>query len=80
MEELNKNYNFFVTNKDILLKKYKNRFILIDKQKVISDFSTMLEAIQYAKKSHLIDGEYLIDFVNENTFDSKMFHTRVGFI
>ena len=45
---LNKEYKFYKDNRSKLLKKYKNRFIVIKNNKILGDYITEKEAYENA--------------------------------
>lgn len=73
---IDKNYNYYVANQKELDKKYKNKYIIIQEEKVVGSYKTLQEAIQEAKK--LEAGTYIIQqcIKKDNT---QIFHTRVRF-
>ncbi len=78
MENIEKNYNYFKKNKEVLIKKYPNQYIVISNEKVLFNSKNKEEAIEFLKK--LTPGTYILqkcDVKEENGI--QMFHTRVSF-
>lgn len=76
MNQVDINYKWFEENKQELLKKYKNKFLVIKEKKVIRTTSTMEDAIEYSKNLEL--GTFIIQKV-EKKETAQVFHTRVRF-
>lgn len=75
-ENIKKNYQFYLDNKDELNKKYKNKYIIIKDEVVIGTYETLEEAIKDAKEIEA--GTYIIQQCVVKD-DTQIFHTRVRF-
>ena len=75
---IDKNYEWFEKNYDELQKKYKNKYLVVQNQKVLKVFSTMEDAIDFSEDLEL--GSYIIQKCAKNKEDLiQIFHTRVRF-
>lgn len=78
MNEVDKNYVWFKENLKELLKKYKNKYIVISNQEVIFSCTTMEEAVNFA--SELDMGNFIIqECSKEEEKNIQVFHTRAIF-
>lgn len=71
---IDKNYEWFESNKKELLKTYKNKYVVIMEEKVIFDSENMEDAITFASELEL--GTFIIQKV-EKKEEPQVFHTRV---
>lgn len=78
-DKVKENYRFFVSHKDELLKKYRDKFVIIINKKIVGSFESFDEALRYSEQEKLIPGEYFLDQVSTATFESKAFISRVAF-
>lgn len=80
MNEIDKNYEWFEKNYNELQKKYKNKFLIIQNQRVIKAVSNMEEAIRSSKDLGLELGTYIIqECAKDKEKLTQVFHTRVRF-
>lgn len=80
MPKLQKEYEYFLENREELIDTYLGRYIIIKDQKVIADFSDELEAYNYGKEKFGL-GNFLIQHcVGGEDSITKTFHSRVEFI
>lgn len=79
MNILDKEYNFFLKNRDHLVKQYKNKFIVIKNEEVVGTYDTEAEAyVKSIEKYNL--GEFLIQkCLPEKEIPPQVFHSRVAF-
>lgn len=73
---LKKNYDYYLNNKQQLLKKYRDKFIIIQNEQVLEAYNTQQEAIEKAKE--LETGTYIIQKCEKGD-DTQIFHTRIRF-
>lgn len=74
---LEKEFNFFKNNRKSLIKKYKNRYVVIVGENVVGDYSTEEEAYFDSVAKYEL-GTFLIQLCSED--DSSMietFHSQV---
>lgn len=71
-----KNYKYFLENKQELCKKYLNKFLIIREEKVFGAYETFEEALNVAK--NIEAGTYIIQRC-ERDEEIQIFHTRVRF-
>lgn len=71
-----KNYNYFLTNKKELCKKYLNKYLVIKDEKVFGAYDTFKEALDEVKDIEA--GTYIIQKCEKNE-EVQIFHTRVRF-
>lgn len=76
---LQKEYDYFLSNKKELLKKYNNRYILIQNQTILADFKEIEEAVEFIRKNDLELGTFILELCDEKSFRPKTFHTRARF-
>lgn len=75
-KDIDKNYNYYLANQEEIDKKYKNKYIIIENEKIFGSYNTLPDAIQAAKV--LKAGTYIIQqCVRKN--NTQTFHTRVRF-
>lgn len=74
---LEKEYEYYISNKDSLLKKYKKKYIVIKSDSVIGEYSTREEAYSETIKKHEL-GTFLIQYITDNPADLiQRFTSRV---
>ena len=76
---LEKEFKYFIENKDNLVKKYNGKYIVIKDRKVIGDYDSEIEAIQKTSKDESL-GTFLVQkctLDNENY--KQTYHSRVIF-
>jgi hypothetical protein len=74
---LEKEYKYYEEHKKELLEKYKDRFIVIVNQKVISDYSSREEALSKTVEIYEL-GKFLIQKVTDQEEEIiQRFHSRV---
>lgn len=76
MNEIDKNYKWFEENKKDLLKKYKNKFVVIHNQEVVYSTDIFENAVTFASELKL--GTFIIQKVEKNE-TIQVFHTRAIF-
>lgn len=77
MEALQKEFDFYKSHQDELVKEHEGRYLVIKDQTVIGVYGTREEAIQEAMKEHAL-GTFLVQYVQsgENNH-TQTFHSRV---
>ena len=76
---LEKEYNYFLKNKDSLLKNYEGKFIVIVGEKIVENFDTQEEALREASKKYEL-GSFLIQKVSKGKEDiEQRFFSMVYF-
>ncbi len=74
---LEKEYAFFEKNKAELLKKYRNKFIVIVKEAVVDSYDSQDEALRESSKKYKL-GSFLIQKVSDGEEDViQRFFSRV---
>jgi len=74
---LEKEYKYYEEHKKELLEKYKDRFIVIVNQKVISDYSSREEALSKTVEIYEL-GKFLIQKITDQEEEIiQRFHSRV---
>ncbi|MGD2091321.1 MAG: hypothetical protein PVH61_34410 [Candidatus Aminicenantes bacterium] len=74
---LEKEYDYFLSHKDILFANYFNRVIVIKDDEVIGDYDTKEEALRESIKKHEL-GTFLIQEMSKEEMDDiKRFYSRV---
>lgn len=76
---LQKEFQWFLSNRQELLEKYSGRYVVIMKDKVVGDYGTLDDAYTESKKKFEL-GNFLIQLVapDEDSF-TQTFHSRVAF-
>lgn len=76
---LEKEYQFFKDNREELLTKYRDRFIVILGEAVVGDYGSEMEAYTEAKKRYEV-GTFLIQHcIADDEGSTQIFHSRVSF-
>ena len=79
VDVLGKQFEYYLNHQAELLRSYRGRHVLIKDEEVIGDFSTPLEAYEFAAQEGLEPGTFLIQHVTPGTQDTQQtFNTRVG--
>lgn len=73
---IEENYEYYTKHHEELVKKYKNKFLIIKDKEVFGTYETLEEAIKYAKDFEA--GTYIIQQCTQKD-DTQVFHTRVRF-
>lgn len=73
---LDKNYEYFIKNKEELCSKYLNKFLIIKDENVIGAYDTFDEALVNAK--NIEAGTYIIQKCEKDE-EIQIFHTRIRF-
>lgn len=71
------NFEYYLKNKEMLLRKYAGKFLLISGQKVVKAFNNEFDAVEYAQK-HYEPETFIIQEACEDA-DTQAFHSRVIF-
>ena len=75
---LEKEFKYFIDNKDSLSKEYADKYIVVVGESVVDSFTNELEAYEYAVKKFGL-GHFLIQYCGENNAKLQNFHSRVSF-
>lgn len=73
---LDRNYEYFINNKEELCLKYLNKFLIIKDEKVIGAYETFEEALIEVK--NIEAGTYIIQKCEKDE-EIQIFHTRIRF-
>ncbi len=77
---LEKEFDYYLKNKQILIKDYLNKFIVIMDERVVGSYASQEEALKEASKNHKL-GTFLIQKVSDNEEDiTQRFFSRVSFV
>ncbi len=74
---LEKEYKFYQDNKEYLLKKYLNRYLIIIDNKVVDDFASYEEALYKTQEKYEL-GTFLIQKCSSEDI-IQIFHSRIIF-
>ena len=72
MAQLDREFEFYRANKESLLSKYENKFIVIVGHEIIGVFDNEMEAINHTRKIHQL-GTFFVQHVVKN--DEVHFHS-----
>ncbi len=76
---MEKEFQFYLDNQDVLVEKYNGRFIVIIGEEVIGDYETNSDALTEAQKNHE-PGTFLIQYCAPGTDTvSQTFRSRAIF-
>ena len=77
MAELEKEFKYYLQNKEKFLKDYKGKFIVIKDQRVLGIYDDQMEAIEQTRKEHKL-GTFLVHHVQPDEEEQVRFRSRVG--
>ena len=76
-EKLKKNYNYYISNHNDIIKKYLNQFIVIKDEQIVDSYDTFEEAFEESSKKYEL-GTFIIQRCTKNIEeDTRIFHSRV---
>ncbi len=76
---LEKEFNYYLSNQNELVKQYNGKFIVIKDQKVIGAYDLEIEAIEMTSQKHEL-GTFLVQKCEPGTESySQTYHSRVAF-
>ena len=76
---LEKEFHYYLQNKDDLIKKYEGKYLLIKEEEVIGSYESEIEAYTEAQKQFEL-GTFLIQpCVRGEDSEQQTFHSRVSF-
>lgn len=79
MSALEKEFEYYLSHQDEIVKKYDGKFVVIKDEKVLGAYDDELAAITETGKSHEL-GTFLVQKVSRgNSAYSQTFHSRVVF-
>lgn len=74
---LEKEFDYYLNNKETLLKNYRDRVVVIKNDKILGDYDTKEEALKETVKEHEL-GTFLIQEISEREINNiQRFHSRV---
>lgn len=71
-----KNYEYYISNKKELCKKYLNKYLIIKDESVVGAYETFEDALKEAK--NIEAGTYIIQKCEKDE-EVQIFHTRIRF-
>lgn len=75
---LQEEFNYFTKNHDDLFDKYPNKYLIIQNQQVLYFGDTLSNALDWAIKKGLKEGEFMLQLCSEGDKAYTMtFHSRV---
>jgi len=77
---LEKEFDFFVSNKKEFVKKYKGKYIAIKGHKVLGAYNSLPEAVNETSKSEEL-GTFLVQECKPSSkADTQTYHSRASFV
>lgn len=77
---LEKEFNYYLSNQNELVKQYNGKFIVIKDQKIIGAYVSEIEAIETTSQKHEL-GTFLVQKCEPGTESySQTYHSRVAFV
>lgn len=81
MNNLKKQFHFYLSSQSEFLKKFNGRYLIIQNEKVIGDYASLDDAAKDAIDRKLNPGEFLIQRCTPGDEDyTQTFHSRVSFV
>ena len=77
IEKLKKSFQYYLDNKETLLKEYYGKYIVIQDEKILNSYDTEKEAIDKTIASGLKFGEFIVQVVLENDGTEANFVSNV---
>ncbi len=79
MNDLRKDFQYYLDHQDEMVKRYNGKFIVIKNGEVLGAYSDELTAVAETQKSHQL-GTFLVQKVSKGSADyTQTFHSRVVF-
>lgn len=76
-EELRKNFDYYLTNHEEIIKEYLDKFIIIKDEKIVDSYDTFEEAVSEATKKYEL-GTFIIQKCSKDLSETtQTFHSRV---
>jgi hypothetical protein len=76
---LDKEFDYFLANRQALLDQYEGHYVVIKNQHVIGVYDDELEAVEHTSKDHQ-PGTFLVQFISgDETSFRQVFHSMVSF-
>lgn len=76
---LDKEFDYFLENRQALLDKYEGRYVVIKDQQVIGDYGDQLEAVTRTSEEHEL-GTFLVQLISADEASFRqVFHSMVLF-
>lgn len=80
MDNLKKEFEYYLANQDELVKKHKGKFIVIKGCKVIGEYDSPFEAVEETSKEHEV-GTFLVQKCEPGSGSyTQTYHSRVSFV
>lgn len=80
MEQLEKEFNYYLEHQDELVKKYNGKFIVIKNCEVIGAYDSELEAVEKTSQQHEL-GTFLVQKCEPgNAAYTQTYQSRVAFV
>lgn len=73
---LEKEYNYFLNNKEVLVANYHNRVVVIKDDEILGDYDSKEEALRETVKEHEL-GTFLIQEISDEELEDIRFYSRV---
>ena len=79
MDKLKKEFEYYLSNQDELVKKHKGKFIVIKDGKVIGEYDSPFEAVEETSKKYEL-GTFLVQKCEPGSESyTQTYHSRVSF-
>lgn len=76
---LDKEFDYFLANRQTLLNQYEGHYVVIKNQQVIGVYDDGLEAVEQTSKDHE-PGTFLVQFISaDDASYRQIFHSMVSF-
>ncbi len=73
---LEKEYNYFLNNKDVLAANYHNRVVVIKNDELLGNYDSKEEALRETAREHEL-GTFLIQEISDEELEDIRFYSRV---
>lgn len=77
MSTMSENFQYYLDNKEELIRKYSGKYLVISSCKVVKVFSSKFSAVEFATKK-FEPKAFIVQQAKEGA-DIQVFHTRVAF-
>lgn len=74
MADLKAEFQYYLENKESLLKDYENQYIVIKDRKILGNYPDLMTAVEETKKTHEL-GTFLVQHVTKEDEEVR-FHSR----
>ena len=80
MDNLKKEFEYYLDHQDELVKKYNGKFIVIKECQVIGEYDSLLEAVEETSKKYEL-GTFLVQKCEPGSESyTQTYHSRVSFV